>query len=79
MSGKLTNDWRIGVLNVQSERIEAKGVPTQNYSMVAFQRKLFARSNVGVFMINKQSFIDTDLQRQNGFWNTIEILDWNII
>ena len=67
LSGKLTNDWRIGVLNVQSERIEAKGVPTQNYSMVAFQRKLFARSNVGVFMINKQSFIDTDLQRQNGF------------
>ena len=68
LSGKLTNDWRIGVLNVQSERIEAKGVPTQNYSMVAFQRKLFARSNMGVFMINKQSFIDTDLQRQNGFW-----------
>ena len=67
LSGKLTNDWRIGVLNVQSERIEAKGVPTQNYLMVAFQRKLFARSNVGVFMINKQSFIDTDLQRQNGF------------
>ena len=67
LSGKLTNDWRIGVLNVQSERIEAKGVPTQNYSMVAIQRKLFARSNVGVFMINKQSFIDTDLQRQNGF------------
>jgi hypothetical protein len=67
LSGKLTNDWRIGVLNVQSERIEAKGVPTQNYSMVAFQRKLFARSNMGVFMINKQSFIDTDLQRQNGF------------
>jgi hypothetical protein len=67
LSGKLTNDWRIGVLNVQSERIEAKGVPTQNYSMVAFQRKLFARSNMGVFMINKQSFIDTDLQRKNGF------------
>ncbi len=44
LSGKLTNDWRIGVLNVQSERIEAKGVPTQNYSMVAFQRKLFPRS-----------------------------------
>jgi hypothetical protein len=71
LSGKLTNDWRIGVLNVQSDRIEAKGVPTQNYSMVALQRKLFARSNLGVFMINKLSFIDTDLQKQNGF------LDYN--
>jgi len=67
LSGKLTNDWRIGVLNVQSDRIEAKGVPTQNYSMLAFQRKLFARSNIGVYMVNKQSFIDTELQRQNGF------------
>ncbi|MDF5690446.1 DUF5916 domain-containing protein [Aquirufa aurantiipilula] len=67
VSGKLTNDWRIGLLNVQSQRIDDKGVPTQNYSMVALQRKLFARSNVGIFMINKQSFIDTDLQRQNGF------------
>jgi hypothetical protein len=56
---------------VQSDRIDSKGVPTQNYSMVALQRKLFARSNVGVFMINKLSFIDTELQKQNGF------LDYN--
>ena len=67
LSGKLTNDWRIGALNVQSDRIDAKGVPTQNYSMVALQRKLFARSNLGVYLVNKQSFIDTDLQRANGF------------
>jgi hypothetical protein len=38
LSGKLTKDWRIGLLNVQSERIDAKGVPTQNYSMMSFQR-----------------------------------------
>lgn len=67
LSGKLTNDWRIGALNVQSDRIDAKGVPTQNYSMLSFQRKLFARSNVGVFFVNKLSNIDTDLQRANGF------------
>ena len=54
-------------MNVQSERIDTKGVPTQNYSMVALQRKLFARSNFGAYMVNKQSFIDTDLQRSNGF------------
>lgn len=67
LSGKLTKDWRIGLLNVQSERIDAKGVPTQNYSMMSFQRKLFARSNVGVFFVNKLSNIDTDLQKKNGF------------
>lgn len=67
VSGKLNPDWRIGALNVQSQRIDAKGVPTQNYSMVALQRKLFARSNIGVYMVNKESFIDTDLQKSNGF------------
>jgi hypothetical protein len=30
LSGKLNQDWRIGALNVQSERNELKGVPTQN-------------------------------------------------
>jgi len=67
VSGKLNPDWRIGALNVQSQRIDAKGVPTQNYSMVALQRKLFARSNFGVYMVNKESFIDTDLQKSNGY------------
>ena len=67
VSGKLNPDWRIGALNVQSQRIDAKGVPTQNYSMVALQRKLFARSNIGVYMVNKESFIDTDLQKSNGY------------
>ncbi len=67
LSGKLNQDWRIGALNVQTERIDSKGVPTQNYSMVALQRKLFARSNFGVYMVNKQSFIDTELQKTNGF------------
>jgi hypothetical protein len=67
LSGKLTNDWRIGLLNVQSDRIDAKGVPTQNYSMMSFQRKLFARSNVGVFFVNKMSNIDTEIQKKNGF------------
>ncbi len=67
VSGKLNPDWRIGALNVQSQRIDAKGVPTQNYSMIALQRKLFARSNIGVYMVNKESFIDTDLQKVNGY------------
>ncbi len=67
LSGKLNPDWRIGALNVQSQRIDAKGVPTQNYSMIALQRKLFARSNVGAYMVNKESFIDTDLQKSNGY------------
>ena len=67
VSGKLNPDWRIGALNVQSQRIDAKGVPTQNYSMIALQRKLFARSNFGAYMVNKESFIDTDLQKANGY------------
>ena len=67
LSGKLNQDWRIGALNVQSERIDAKGIPTQNYSMVALQRELFARSNFGMYMVNKQSFSTPELQKKYGF------------
>jgi hypothetical protein len=62
LSGKLNKDWRIGVLNAQAESIfsnaDTSWVPNQNFSMIAFQRKLFARSNFGVYIVNKQSFID---------------------
>lgn len=55
MSGKLNKDWRIGVMDMQTAQSPEKGLPTQNFAVVALQRKVFARSNIGVFMINKQS------------------------
>ena len=60
LSGKLDKTWRVGLMNVQSGKDEASGLPIQNYTVAAFQRKVFSRSNIGIFFINKQSFAHHD-------------------
>ncbi len=56
LSGKLNKDWRIGLMNIESARNAGDILPTQNYTVANLQRKVFARSNIGIFFINKQSF-----------------------
>lgn len=56
LSGKLNKDWRVGLMNIQSARDEDSGLPTQNYTVANLQRQVFARSNIGMFLVNKQSF-----------------------
>jgi hypothetical protein len=55
VSGKLDKNWRIGAMDMQTGKVEDQYLPRQNFAVVALQRKLFARSNVGVIFINKQS------------------------
>jgi hypothetical protein len=58
LSGKLNKDWRIGVMNMQTEKNLEKGLPGQNFTVLALQRKVFRRSNFGIMAINKQSPAD---------------------
>jgi len=55
LSGKLDRNWRIGVMDMQTGSVDSIGLPQQNFSVVALQRKIFARSNIGFLFINKQS------------------------
>lgn len=55
LSGKLNKDLRIGLMNMQTGSVGNEGRPTQNFSVLALQQKLFARSNIGLLMINKES------------------------
>jgi len=55
LSGKLDRNWRIGVMDMQTGAVDSSGLPSQNFSVVALQRKIFARSNIGFLFINKQS------------------------
>lgn len=56
LSGKLDNNWRVGFLNMQTDRVPASGIEGQNFTVAAVQRKVFARSNVGMVFINKEAF-----------------------
>ncbi|WP_316816338.1 DUF5916 domain-containing protein [Pedobacter nyackensis] len=55
LSGKLNKDWRLGVMNMQTEKQHSTSLPAQNFTVAALQRRVFARSNVGFLLINKES------------------------
>ena len=42
-------------MDMQTGSVDSSGLPSQNFSVVALQRKVFARSNIGFLFINKQS------------------------
>ena len=56
LSGKLDNNWRIGVMNMQAAEDNSINLPSINYTVGAVQRKMFGRSNMGVIVVNKQAF-----------------------
>nr|WP_250318163.1 DUF5916 domain-containing protein [Pedobacter sp. B4-66] len=55
LSGKLNKDWRLGVMSMQTEKQGSTALPAQNFTVAALQRRVFARSNVGFLLINKES------------------------
>ncbi len=56
LNGKVSDDLRLGVLSMQGGRDASIGLPSYNYSMLSLQQKLFSRSNVSLFTVNKQTF-----------------------
>lgn len=55
LSGSLSKDWRISVLNMQTREKQSMGLPAQNFSVAAIQRNFWKQSNIQISMVNKQS------------------------
>nr|PZN57758.1 MAG: hydrolase [Bacteroidota bacterium] len=55
LSGKINSDWRVGAMDMQTDAVDSLGLPAQNFAVLAIQRRVFARSNVGLIFINKES------------------------
>jgi Domain of unknown function (DUF5916) len=52
LSGKLGNNWRIGIMDLQTG--EKDDITAGNFTVAALQRKVFRRSNISAFFVNKQ-------------------------
>ncbi len=55
MSGRLNKDWRLGVMNMQTNEVD-NTIPSQNFSTLVLQRRVFSRSNIAMMFINKETF-----------------------
>ncbi|MDT7827864.1 DUF5916 domain-containing protein [Pricia sp. S334] len=78
LSGKLNDDWRLGVLSIQTDKDKANEIASNNNTMLALQKKVFSRSNIGMFFINKQSFKDYDFIEREDEYNRVVGLDYNL-
>ncbi len=55
VSGRLSDDWRLGLMSMQAASDGAIGVGARNYAVAAVQRQLFARSNLSLIAVNEQN------------------------
>ncbi len=78
LSGKLTKDLRVGVLNIQTAEDLENRIPSNNNTMLALQQRVFTRSNIAMFFINKQSFKDYDFVAPEDAYNRVLGLDYNL-
>jgi hypothetical protein len=80
LSGKLDKNWRIGAMNMQTDKVEDRNEPGYNYSVFALQRQVFARSNVSAFFINKQATDFNNKAEAAGFsrYNRTAGLEYNL-
>ncbi|MGY8915764.1 MAG: DUF5916 domain-containing protein, partial [Flavobacteriales bacterium] len=78
LSGKLSNDWRLGLLNIQTDEDVANEIASNNNTMLVLQKKVFSRSNIGMFFVNRQSFKDYDFLEEEERYNRVVGVDYNL-
>lgn len=63
LSGKINEDWRVGLMNMQTATDDVAGVAGKNFSVLAVQKKVFARSNIGLIFVDRET-LGLDKYRQ---------------
>ena len=54
LSGKLGENYRVGFLNMQTQKMTSISQPSINYGMAVIERRIFSNSRISTFLINKQ-------------------------
>lgn len=79
LSGKLNKRLRVGILDIQTEADEANKIASNNNMMFAVQQRVFERSNIGMFFINRQALKDYDFLEPEDKYNRVLGIDYDLI
>ena len=60
LSGKINENLRIGILNMQTAAQRNNDLPSFNYLVAAAEQQVFDRSNIGFLFVNKQGINTKD-------------------
>lgn len=80
LSGKINENWRLGVMNMQTATDKDLGVAGKNFSVLALQKKVFTRSNIGIIYVDKESLALDEYQSifHPNDYNRLLGLDYNL-
>ncbi|MDF0708895.1 DUF5916 domain-containing protein [Flagellimonas okinawensis] len=78
LSGKLNENWRLGLLNLQTDKDEANEIASNNNTVFALQKKMFSRSNLSFIFVNRETFQDYDFLLEENRYNRVVGLDYNL-
>ncbi|WP_233131830.1 DUF5916 domain-containing protein [Robiginitalea sediminis] len=79
LSGKVNDKLRLGFFNIQTEEDAANEIAANNNSMLALQQLVFSRSNIGFFLLNRQTIGDNDFVLPEDRYNRVAGIDYNLI
>lgn len=78
LSGKLNKTLRLGFLTIQTDKNVEQEIASNNNLMFALQQKVFSRSNIGIFFINKQRTGSEDYFEPENSYNRVVGIDYNL-
>ena len=77
ISGKLNDNWRVGIMGVQSAEDKFKGISATNYIVGAIQRKVFNRSNISFIYVDKNT-LNPEIGKITNAYNRVVGLEYNL-
>lgn len=80
LSGKVNEDWRIGAMNMQTATDEQAGAQGKNFTVLALQKKVFTRSNIGLIYVDRESLALDEFQQlfDPAAFNRLLGVDYNL-
>ena len=73
ISGKIGSNYRLGVMNIQTD--STINTPSSSYTVATIQRKMFSRSSLSSFIVNKNSSVN---DKSLDSYNRIVGVDFNL-
>jgi hypothetical protein len=84
ISGKLNDNWRVGLLNMQTRRLvfdADNALPSANFTAASVQRRVFERSAISAIFVNKENLLSSvnEAQRDgHDAYNRVAGLEYNL-
>ncbi len=78
LSGKITNNMRLGFLNMQTQEDSANAISANNNTVFSMQQKMFSRSYLGLIFVNRQQTGDELAGNDQDKFNRVLGLDYTL-